>query len=317
MRKIRPSIYFHSDIDSADQWRAALATEFEDFTFSVGNDVANPESVDVALIWTVPRGGLERFTKLRAILSLGAGIDQIDLSRLPKHIALARLVDASLTRIMVDYAKTAVYRYHRRFHLFERHSQKGAWTFIPPTETTATSVGILGLGEIGREIALGLRREGFAVGGWSRTPKQLDGVTTYTGRDGLKSMVGKSNIVLNVLPLSDDTRYILSRDLFAWFDEGTCLINMGRGMHLVESDLLEAIASGKVDAATLDVASVEPLPSAHPFWNHPKILITPHVAGTSTPKTAVATIAANIRRAMAGERLLHQVDLGQIGRPNR
>jgi glyoxylate/hydroxypyruvate reductase len=101
----------------------------------------------------------------------------------------------------------------------------------------------------------------------------------------------------------------LSRDFFAQCNDGTCLINMGRGMHLVESDLLEAIASGRVDAATLDVASVEPLPPAHPFWSHPNILITPHVAGISRPRTAVATIAANIRRAMAGKRLLHEVDL--------
>jgi glyoxylate/hydroxypyruvate reductase A len=134
-------------------------------------------------------------------------------------------------------------------------------------------------------------------------------VTTYTGRDGLESMVRHSSIVLNVLPLTGETRHILCRDLFAQFMDGTCLINMGRGAHLVETDLLDAIASGKIDAATLDVAAVEPLPRAHPFWSHPSILITPHVAGISKPMTAVATIAANIRRAMAGERLLHQVDL--------
>ena len=309
MGQIKPHIFFHSDLDSPDEWRAALATEFEDFSFSVGSHVASPESVDVALIWTVPEEGLERFVNLRAILSLGAGIDQLDFDGLPKRVPIARLVDESLTRSMVDYAKTAVYRYHRRFHFFERQSQNRRWRFISPTPTGETSVGILGLGEIGREIVLALQREGFAVYGWSRTPKQIDGITTYIGRDGLKSMVGRSSIVLNVLPLTDATRNILCRDLFAHFDDGTCLINMGRGMHLVESDLLDAIASGRVDAATLDVASVEPLPLTHPFWGHPKILVTPHVAGISRPMTAVAMIAANIRRAMAGERLLHQVDL--------
>jgi glyoxylate/hydroxypyruvate reductase A len=309
MGQIKPNIFFHSDLDSPDEWRAALATEFEEFTFSVGSDVASPESVDVALVWTLPNDGLERFANLRAILSLGAGIDQLDFGRLPKHVPIARLVDESLTRTMVDYAKTAVYRYHRRFHFFERQSQKRRWTFISPILTAETSVGVLGLGEIGREIASALQREGFAVHGWSRTPKQIDGITTYTGRDGLKSMVGRSNIVLNVLPLSDETRYILCRDLFAHFADGTCLINMGRGMHLAESDLLDAIASGRVDAATLDVASVEPLPPTHPFWGHPNVLITPHVAGISRPMTAVVMIAANIRRAMAGERLLHEVDV--------
>ena len=310
MRPIKPNIFFHSNLDSPDEWRAALASEFKDFTFAVDED-ATPESVDVALIWTSPDGGFGRFTNLRAILSLGAGIDQLDLKRLPRHVPVARLVDATLTRTMVDYAKTAVYRYHRRFHLFERRSQVGTWEFISPTATAETSVGILGLGEIGREIAVALHGEGFAVGGWSRTRKQIKGVTTYTGRAGLRSMVRRSNIVLNVLPLTDATRHILCGDLFAQFQDGTCLINMGRGMHLVEADLLDAMASGKVHAATLDVASIEPLPGAHPFWNHPKILITPHVAGISKPATAVAMIAANIRRALAGKRLLHQVDLGR------
>ena len=309
MGQFNPTIFFHSNLDSPDEWRAALASEFKDFTFAVGAEV-DPESVDIALIWTLPDDGLERFTNLRAILSLGAGTDQLDLKRLPKHVPIARLVDATLTRTMVDYAKTAVYRYHRRFHLFERQSQTRTWAFISPTLTGETSVGILGLGEIGTEIAAALQREGFAVRGWSRTPKQIEGVTTYTGRDGLRDMVGRSNIVLNVLPLTEETRYILGHDLFAQFRDGTCLINMGRGMHLVEADLLDAIVSGKIDAATLDVTAIEPLPATHPFWSHPRVLITPHVAGISKPATAVVTIAANIRRAMAGQRLLHQVDAG-------
>jgi glyoxylate/hydroxypyruvate reductase A len=304
-----PHIYFNSYMDSADEWRHALASQFEDFKFSVGEDVDDPDSVDVAMVWTLPDGGLERFVNLRAILSLGAGINQLDLQRLPKHVPLARLVDASLTRTMVDYAKTAVYRYHRRFHVFERQSRDRHWMYIPATLTADTSVGILGLGEIGREIAFALRREGFDVRGWSRSPKQLENVETYTGGDGLTSMVGRCAIVINALPLTGATRHILCRELFAHFRTGTCLINMGRGMHLVESDLLDAIDMGKVQDATLDVTAVEPLPDAHPFWNHPNILITPHVAGASNPMTAVVSVAANIRKALAGERLSQQFDM--------
>ncbi|MBV9062386.1 MAG: glyoxylate/hydroxypyruvate reductase A [Alphaproteobacteria bacterium] len=311
MGEIEPTIFFHSSLDSPSEWRAALATQFKDFNFWTGSRVADPERVDVALLWTVPDDGLERFVNLRAILSLGAGIDQLDLNRLPKHVPVARTVDVSLTRTMIDYAKTAVYRYHRRFHVFERQSRIGEWTFVAPTATAQTSIGILGLGEIGREIALALQREGFTVRGWSRTTKHLEGVTSYTGRDGLTAVVGRSSIVLNVLPLTDETRDILCRDLFAQFTDGACLINMGRGQHLVEADLLEAIALGKIDSATLDVASTEPLPASHPFWKHPRILITPHVAGTTGPMTAVETVATNIRRAMAGERLVHQVDLNR------
>ena len=308
---MKPNIFFNSNLDSPDEWRAALAMHFVDFKFSTAGDTENPELVDIALVWTIPDDGLERFVNLRAILSLGAGVNQLDPTRLPAHVPLARLVDPSLTRTMVDYAKTAVYRYHRRFHEFERLSRRSEWKFIPPTLTRDTSVALLGLGELGREIAGDLRHEGFRVLGWSRTPKQMDDIQTYTGRDGLASMVGETDIIINVLPLTDDTRHILCRELFSHCRRGACLINIGRGLHLVEADLLEAIDEKIISDATLDVGTVEPIPPAHPFWNHPHILVTPHVAGLSMPETASKAIAENIRKAMAGERLLHQVDLGR------
>ena len=254
-------------------------------------------------------GGLRRFRNLRAILSLGAGINQLDLQEIPPGIPLARLVDASLARTMTDYAKAAVYRYHRRFDVFERNSRDANWQFMPATLTRDTVVGVLGLGEIGRQIALALQHDGFQVLGWSRTAKRLEGVQSYTGRDGLHEMVGECHILINVLPLTNETRHILSRQLFSRCRAGMQLINMGRGLHLVESDLLEALQSRQIAGATLDVATVEPLPRAHPFWSHPRILITPHVAGTSIPMLAVSNIAANIRRAIRGDALLNEVDV--------
>jgi glyoxylate/hydroxypyruvate reductase A len=306
-----PHIYFNSNLDSADEWRDALATQFDDFRFSVGDEVAAPETVDVAIVWTLPESGLQRFVNLRAILSLGAGINQLDPRRLPAGVPLARLVDASLTRMMVDYAKLAVYRHHRKFHLFEQRSRDRRWIYIPPTLTSGTTVGILGLGELGGEIALALRQEGFKVLGWSRTPRELPDISTSTGRDALLAMLGDSDIVINVLPLTDATRQLFGRELLGSFKTGSCLINMGRGPHVVDADLLAALDAGRLEAATLDVFTEEPLPESHPFWNHPKILVTAHSAGTSIPGTAVVTIAANIRRAMAGERLSQQVDLSR------
>lgn len=308
MTAARPHIYFNSSLDSVDEWRDALATEFADFTLSVDPDVADPESVDVAIVWTLPEGGLGRFTHLRAILSLGAGINQLDPDGLPPHVPLARLVDVSLTRMMVDYARTAVYRYHRQFHRFEQRSRSRTWIYVMPTLTRATAVGVLGLGELGGEIAVALRQDGFAVSGWSRTHKSIPGIATFAGTDGLQSLVSQCDILVNVLPLTAETRHILSRDLFVHCRRGACLINMGRGPHVAEADLLAALADGTIASATLDVHATEPLPQDHPFWNHPDILLTPHVAGTSLPATAVVTIGANIRRALAGEKLLHQVD---------
>jgi len=305
---MKPHIYFNSHLDSPEDWRDALAAEFDDFTFSVGENVAEPQTVDVAILWMLPESGLDRFVNLRAILSLGAGINQLDPTRLPAHVPVARLVDATLTRTMVDYARLAVYRHHRKFHLFEQRSRKGHWIYIPPTLTATTTVGVLGLGELGGEIAVALRQEGFSVQGWSRTPKQLPDVETCTGRDGLLSMLSRCDIVVNVLPLTDETRDILSAELFTHFKRNSCLVNMGRGPHVVDADLIAALDAGILEAATLDVFRVEPLPEPHPFWNHPKILVTAHAAGTTVPKFAVANIAANIRRAMRGERLAHQVD---------
>ena len=306
---MNPHIFFNSTMDSANDWRDALAREFDELKFSTGDTVDHPDTVDVAIVWTLPERGLERFGNLRAVLSLGAGINQLDPTRLPPGVPVARLVDSSLTRMMLDYARTAVYRYHRKFHLYEKCSRERSWMYIAPTVTGTTSVGVLGLGELGGEIAAALRDEGFDVHGWSRSLKRLDGIETYTGRDGLCAMVTRCDIVINVLPLTDETRHILCRQLFEYFKDAACLVNMGRGMHLIDADLLDALEAGKIQAATLDVFAVEPLPAGHAFWNHPQVLITPHAAGTSIPSLAAANIAANIRRAMAGERLAHQVDM--------
>jgi glyoxylate/hydroxypyruvate reductase A len=212
---------------------------------------------------------------------------------------------------MVDYAKAAVYRYHRCFDVFENAMRHERWQFIRPKLPYQTSIGILGLGELGLAIACALQSDGFPVSGWSRTLKQLQGIETYSGQSGLRALVGRSDIVVNVLPLTDSTRNILQGDLFRHFRHGAKLINIGRGEHLVEADLLRALDEGTVGAATLDVAVEEPLPASHPFWGHPSILVTPHVAGLSLPSSAVLAIAANIRRALAGEPLHNQVDLGR------
>jgi glyoxylate/hydroxypyruvate reductase A len=311
LKSRRPHIYFNSHLDSPDDWREALAIEFTDFRFSVGDEVADPETVDVAIVWTLPERGLERFINLRAILSLGAGINQLDPERLPANVPLARLVDGSLTRMMVDYAKLAVYRHHRKFHLFERRSRERRWVYMAPTLTSTTTVGILGLGEMGGQIALALRDEGFNVLGWSRTPKQLALIITDTGYNGLVTMLGRCDIVVNVLPLTEETQHILGGELLNRFKDGSCLVNIGRGPHVVDADLIAALEAGKLEAATLDVFTEEPLPEGHPFWNHPQILVTAHAAATSIPKMAVVSIAANIRKAMAGERLTQQVDLNR------
>jgi glyoxylate/hydroxypyruvate reductase len=304
-----PHIFYASELDRSAAWRAALATEFDSFELSTADSLVDPQTVDVALLWRIPEEGLGRFTRLRAVLSLGAGVNQIGLERIPPHVPLAKLADVTLTAQMVEYAKATVYRYHRRLHIFERHSARAHWQFELPMSASKTRIAVLGLGSIGLAVAEALRDEGFTVGAWSRHERQLDGMRTHTHASGLETLLGESDIVINLLPLTAQTRRLFDRRLFGHFSAGSKLINMGRGAHIVEADLLEALAGGRLEAATLDVFDVEPLPPAHPFWNHPAILVTPHAAGVSSPMTAIAHVAENIRRALAGKPLLNQVDI--------
>ncbi|MDB5851694.1 MAG: D-isomer specific 2-hydroxyacid dehydrogenase, binding domain protein [Rhodoferax sp.] len=303
---LRPHVLFNSEWDSPLAWKSALALQFDDLGFSTPDDTHSPDAVNIALIWKVPREGLHRFRNLKAILSLGAGVNQLDPAQLPDGVPLARLVDQTLTDTMVEYAKAAVFRCHRNFDVFERHGRLEHWQYVAPRLARDTTVGVLGLGELGSAIATVLRDEGFEVHGWSRSLKPLAGITSHSGSNGLAELARRCAILVNVLPLTPETEGILSRSLFAQC-QGTRLINMGRGGHLVEADLLDALASGHVASATLDVTAVEPLPPGHPFWNHPRVLLTPHVAGLSSPATAAQVVATNIRRALAGQPLLHQV----------
>lgn len=306
-----PHIFFCSNLDSPQDWQEALARHLERFIFTVGPACAEPDQVDVALVYKLPPGGLLRFTRLRAVISLSAGINQFDPAQLPANVPLSRSVDASLTRHMALYAKTAVLRYHRRFHLYEQDSRQCRWRFEPPLLPQQTSIGLLGMGELGKGIACALAAEGFRIHGWSTSPKEVAGVTTHSGEAGLHAMLAQSDMVINVLPLTDATRGILCSNLFVRFRKGTYLINLGRGGHVVEADLLQALAEGSIAGATLDVTSTEPLPKDHPLWGHPSVLITPHVAGLTTPATAAPNVAENVRRAMRGEALLNQVEMAR------
>ena len=310
MAEARPRIYFYSRLDPAAVWRDALAAQLgaDGFELVVGPECTEPERIDIGLMYGLPPQGLRAFTQLRAVISLSAGINQFDRARMPPGVPLARSIDSSLTQHMVAYAKAAVYRYHRRFHRYERHSRESVWQFELPRPNAQTAIGVLGLGELGSGVAAALAADGFEVHGWSRSLKPLAGIRTHAGASGLRAMAGAVDILINLLPLTAETRGVLSRALFAQLRPASFLINMGRGDHLVEADLLDALAQGRLEAATLDVASVEPLPAGHPFWVHPGILITPHIAGITMPSTAAPQIAENVRRAMRGEPLLHRVD---------
>jgi glyoxylate/hydroxypyruvate reductase A len=310
----QPRIYFFSRLDPSDLWQQALTEQLGadvPFDFVVGPECEDPASIDIGLMYSLPPQGLLAFTGLRAVLSLSAGVNQFDRSRLPADVPLVRSVDPSLAEHMVAYARAAVYRYQRRFHHFERLSRERRWQFELPRLPKQTAIGVLGLGALGCQVAQALHADGFEVHGWSASAKHIQGVHSHNGAAGLRDMTAQVNMLINLLPLTAQTEGILNRRLFEQLRPGAFLINMGRGAHLVEEDLVGALANGQIEAATLDVTQCEPLPPEHPLWAHPQILITPHVAGISTPATACVGIADNIRRLLQGRPLLNQVDPGR------
>ena len=302
------ALLFLSPDDPADAWRAELQARIPDLDVRIWPEIGDPAEIDLALVWRPPPGELARYPNLRAILSLGAGIDGLIADPELPDVPIARMVDPSLTRTMTEYVLLAVLRHHREFDRFERAQRAREWAYAFPPQAADRRVGIMGLGELGAAAAGRLVAHGFQVLGWSRSAKALDGVVSFAGRSELHNFLHRTEILVCLLPLTAETVGILDAATFAELPHGACVINVARGQHLVENDLVHALNSGRLAGATLDVFREEPLPPGSPLWSNPKVLVTPHVASYSLPATAADGVAANIRRALAGEPLLHQVD---------
>jgi glyoxylate/hydroxypyruvate reductase len=305
------ALMFYSNDDPADRWRRALTDLMPDLDFRVWPDVGDPNEIDVALVWKPPRGELRRYPNLKAILSLAAGVDaMLRDDSLPDHLPIVRMVDPSLTDGMVEYVLLAVLRHHRMFDHYERMHREARWDYVFPPQAAERRVGVMGLGVLGGEVARALAAHRFPVAGWSRGPKTVAGVECFHGGDGLRSFLARTEILVCLLPLTAETADILNADLFARLPRGAAVVNVARGGHLVDADLIAALDSGHLSGATLDVFREEPLPPDHPFWRHPKILVTPHVASYTVPESAAAGVVESVRRVRAGEPLLNVVDRG-------
>jgi glyoxylate/hydroxypyruvate reductase len=306
----RMKLLFCSHLDNPDEWIPELKKHMPDLEIEVWPKVKDSKAIEAILVWLPPaEGGLAQFPNLKMIQSLGAGVNQLDLRSLPRQVPLARLVDPGLNISMRDYCVWATLRHYRRLDMHVENQPLKKWVYYIPPPKSAVNVGVMGLGELGGEVARAIADLGFSVRGWSRSPKTLDRVACFSGADGLREFASKTDILICLLPLTPETRGILARPLFEMLPMGAKLINVGRGDHLVEADLIPAIESGRIAAATLDVFAKEPLPQDHPFWTHPKITVTPHVAAFGAAVTAAPLVIENLRRAMAGKPLLNQVDI--------
>jgi glyoxylate/hydroxypyruvate reductase A len=227
---------------------------------------------------------------------------------LPDGVPLVRLVDRLLTNRMTEFVTLAVLRHHRRALEYGALQAEGRWQPLTPPDTERTTVGILGLGEMGRASAAMLRSFGFQVVGWSRTAKRLPGVTAHHGTAGLEAVLRASRILVSLLPLTPETTGLLNARTLALLPRGASLVCAGRGAHLVDEALLAALDSGHIAGATLDVFNDEPLPPEHPYWSHPRVVVTPHVASETNPRSAAGVVADSIRRFEAGEPVANVVD---------
>ncbi|MGQ0579240.1 MAG: 2-hydroxyacid dehydrogenase [Betaproteobacteria bacterium] len=304
------TILFFSEADSAEPWREAFARELPGIAFRVWPDPGPAENVRYALVWKPPQGFLAQFPNLRAILALGAGVDPIpDDPALPKGVPLLRLVDAGFPAQMAEYAMYAVLRFQRRMGEIEALQLQARWDQLDPYFVRDFPVGVMGLGVIGAFVAQRLAAAGYAVAGWTRSPKQLDGVEVFAGSETFTKLLSRSRVVVNALPLTPKTANILDAAAFASMPRGGYVVNIGRGAHLVDRDLIAALDSGQLDGAMLDVFREEPLPSSHPFWRHPKIVVTPHVAAPTIASEVQAQVIENIRRLERGDPPIGLVDL--------
>ncbi|MCQ1834626.1 2-hydroxyacid dehydrogenase [Neorhizobium galegae] len=282
--------------DKTEWWCQMLRDLMPDWNVYPIDKVPDPDAVTYSVLWRPTTGSMRPFRNLKAIVSLGAGIDHVLADeQLPTHVPIIRTVGTDLTQRMKEYVALHVLRHHRELPAIQANQARQLWEQIVVPPATQRRVGVMGLGNLGAVAADLLKQIGFEVRGWSRSPKDLPGIQCFSGAEGFGAFLEGTEILVCLLPLTESTRGILNADTFNRLKRGASIVNAARGPHLVDSDLVEALNSGQISSATLDVFHVEPLPNTHPFWTNPKITVTPHVASLIDAPTGSKIVAKNIR----------------------
>ncbi|WP_162054623.1 2-hydroxyacid dehydrogenase [Pontibacter pamirensis] len=291
-------------------WVNALKEKRPELNVRIYPEDTNREDVEFALAWNHPIGAFKKYPNLKCISSMGAGVDHILKDpELPEAAIITRITDPNLAKDMAEFTIALVMNHVRGLSSFKIAEQKQLWKPTGYLRTEDVTVGVMGVGVLGTHVARQLNKIGFKVNGWASTAKELENVEVYVGQNGLNAFLAASDILICLLPLTKETANILNKDTFRKLPEGAFIINVARGEHLVEQDLIEMIDEGHLSGASLDVFREEPLPKQHPFWEHPKINITPHIASITNPATAVSQILDNYDRLKNNEPLTGTVSL--------
>lgn len=299
---------YKSDPARGAVWARVFAREAPDVPFSIWPEVGDPAQVRYLAAWRLPPDLVRVFPRLEVLFCVGAGVDQLDLSQVPESMPVVRMIEPGLVGGMVEFATLSVLALHRDWLAYAAQQQRREWRPLPVRAAATRRIGVMGMGTLGEAVLAKLHGFGFRCAGWSRSPRRMEGVDCYAGEGELAAFLARTDILVCLLPLTDATRGILDRRLLAALPRGAALVNVGRGGHLVQEDLLRALDEEQISAAILDVADPEPLPAAHPLWSHPRVVVTPHIATETQPETSAHAVIANLRRHRRGEGLLGLVD---------
>ncbi|TAL89158.1 MAG: glyoxylate/hydroxypyruvate reductase A [Candidimonas sp.] len=283
------------------EWCKAFEGSLPDTLFFPWDDSGEPVGADYAIVWRPAPTLFVRETRLRAVFNLGAGIDSlVGLPELPADLPIVRLEDAGMAEQMVEYVVYGLLRASREFSAYEAQQRAGEWSGLPPVNRSHWPVGVMGLGVIGERVARAVVRLGYPVAGWARRAREIPGAQVYVGAEQLPAFLARTRVLVNLLPLTPETDSILNRENLERLMPQAYLINVARGQHLVEQDLLDLLASGRFAGALLDVFRSEPLPQSHPFWKHPAITVTPHISAITLREDAVNQIVNKIGKLKQG-----------------